>query len=151
MSRWIMHEVPVQCMSSGCTWRGIYSDASFNRHVCGKLGVECRNDGCQHKCTREQRAQHANTCIKKEILCSVCHKSVTQDLIDHHHSSLCFHVRVLCPLWSSFWNDTILQSKGRSNMLHRSLIAYFVVSEATSFYVWAAERTRPPNAMCQAA
>ena len=90
-------ELPVQCMSSGCTWTGIYSDASSHHCVCGKLQVECGNDGCHQKCAQEQMAQHADTCVKK-IPCSDCKKSVTRDLMDRHCSSLCFHARVLCPL-----------------------------------------------------
>lgn len=94
----LTRELPVQCMSSGCMWRGIYSDARSHHHVCGKLEVECGNHGCHHKCAREQMAQHADTCMKKEIPCSDCKKSVTRDLMDRHRSSLCFHAGVLCPL-----------------------------------------------------
>ena len=85
-------------MSSGCTWRGIYLDARSHHQVCVKLEVECGNDGCHYKCAREQMPQHSNACMKKVILCPDCKKSVTQDVMDRHRSSLCFHARVLCPL-----------------------------------------------------
>ena len=94
----LTRDLPVQCMSSGCTWKGIYSDARSHHLVCAKLEVKCGNDGCHYKCAREQMPQHADTCIKKEIPCPDCKKSVTRELIDRHRSSLCFYAMIHCPL-----------------------------------------------------
>ena len=45
----LTRDLPVQCMSSGCTWKGIYSDARSHHLVCAKLEVKCGNDGCHYK------------------------------------------------------------------------------------------------------
>lgn len=94
----LTRELPVQCMSRGCTWRGIYSEARSHHQVCGKLEVECENDGCHYKCAREEMPQHSDTCMKKVIPCPDCKNPVTQELNARHRSFLCFHARVLCPL-----------------------------------------------------
>ena len=39
----LTQDLPVKCMSSGCTWSGVYSDASSHCSICGKLELKCEN------------------------------------------------------------------------------------------------------------
>ena len=87
-------DLPVKCMSSGCTWSGVYSDAGSHCSVCGKLELKCENDGCLYMSTREEMSQHAAACLKKEIPCPDCKKSVMWELMERHRSSLCFHAMI---------------------------------------------------------
>ena len=91
-------DLPVKCMSSGCTWSGVYSDAGSHCSVCGKLELKCENDGCLYMSTREEMPQHAAACLKKEIPCPDCKKSVMRELMERHRSLLCFHAMIHCPL-----------------------------------------------------
>lgn len=77
---------------------GFYLDARSHHQVCVKLEVKCGNDACHYKWAWEQMPQNSDACMKKVIPGPDCKKSVTQDVMDHHCSSLCFHARVLYPL-----------------------------------------------------
>lgn len=94
----ITRDLPVRCLSSGCSWRGSYEDAQQHQRDCPKLEIECENEGCQHVFAREEMATHAASCQKKKIHCPDCRVGVTSDSLLAHQTSRCYHAVTQCPL-----------------------------------------------------
>ena len=97
----ITRELPVQCVTNGCNWNGLYGNAAEHFDNCPKVQIECPNEGCQHMSVREDMAAHAGLCIKRKLPCPDCNKSVTWETMPHHQSSRCANAVVQCPLGCS--------------------------------------------------
>ena len=94
----ITRNLPVRCLSSGCSWRGSYEDAPQHHKDCPKLEIECENEGCQHVFAREHVATHAASCQKRKIHCPDCSMGVTSDSLLAHQTTRCYHAVTQCPL-----------------------------------------------------
>ena len=87
----ITRDLPIRCLSSGCSCRGRYEDAQQHHKNCPKLEIECENKGCQHVFAREHMATHAALCQKRKIHCPDCSMGVTSDSLLAHQTTRCYH------------------------------------------------------------
>lgn len=93
----VTSELPVECLSDGCGWKGTYGKCPDHFHTCPKLRIKCENTGCLHEAVREEMLSHAASCNKRKVPCPDCTQSVTWELFKDHQGK-CSNAVVQCPL-----------------------------------------------------
>ena len=80
----------------GCDWSGILDD--YERHIneCGFMVVDCPNEGCKDKITRNNLEKHSTeSCHRRLVDCACCKGKVPFDE-SPMHPEVCPNVEITC-------------------------------------------------------
>ena len=94
----VISELPVECLSHGCGWKGKYGKAPDHFRTCPKLRIQCENAGCLHEAIREEMINHAASCNQRKVSCPDCTQSMTWESFKDHQQGKCSNAVLPCPL-----------------------------------------------------